>query len=110
MAERDAAVHAARRLGAQLLVRERQIELQPVPLALLDRPARRQLAMEFEKAFGISHAFPSCPPSLPNNGFGSLRPAGRPAAQAPARRLVHGPLKMPSPPPFQPALAGTRRR
>jgi hypothetical protein len=55
VAERHAAVHAARGLAPQLLVGHRLVDVSVVPDALLYRPLRRRLASDLEESFGISH-------------------------------------------------------
>ncbi len=55
MAERNAAIHAARRLLLQLLLREVLIDLEPVVDALENGPALGRFAWIFEKSGYFSH-------------------------------------------------------
>src|SRR5262249_48316983 len=52
---RDAAVHAARRLVARVLLGQRNDELAPVAHALLDRRVIAVVALELEEAGDLSH-------------------------------------------------------
>src|SRR5690606_17295451 len=56
----DSAVHAARRLRAHLVLRQRHHELAPVPYALLDRLVAPVDALEFQEAGNLAHC---CLPS-----------------------------------------------
>src|SRR5262249_42867769 len=103
---RDAAVHAARRLVARLLLRQRNHELAPVAHALLDRRIVAVVALELEEAGDLAHLTRSC--FGPSPSYGALwvdwrtdpRPAERtvvirpPASQRPcpwrARRAPGG--------------------
>src|SRR5262249_44772904 len=58
---RDAAVHAARRLVARLLLGERQHELLPVAHALLDRRIVAVDAIELEESGDLTHLTSSYP-------------------------------------------------
>ena len=57
VAERDAAVHAARALLAQLGLVQVQVELVPVPDALGRRPVQGQFAQILNKSRGFPHVF-----------------------------------------------------
>jgi hypothetical protein len=58
VAEGDAAIHAAPCLVAQVLRRERLVDLPPVPDPQLDRAARRALARVAQEASRVSHVPP----------------------------------------------------
>ncbi len=55
VAERNAAIHAARGLYAHLLFRKRLVNLEIIVDAFLDRPARRHLARIFLKSCDLTH-------------------------------------------------------
>ena len=55
MAERNAAVHAARALLHQVACRRRQIDLAPVVDALVDRPRRMFLSLDFDEPCWLTH-------------------------------------------------------
>ena len=55
MAERDAAVHAARALVAQLRVRLGQVDFLPVVDALVDRARLRLRALDLDETGGLTH-------------------------------------------------------
>src|SRR5215210_519277 len=55
VAERHAAVHAARGLALKLIVGHRLVDVAVVLDALLDGPLRGRLASDLEESFGISH-------------------------------------------------------
>src|SRR5918995_1850554 len=55
VAERHAAVHAARGLALELLLGHRLVDVAVVLDALLNGPLRGRLASDFEESFGISH-------------------------------------------------------
>ena len=55
VAERNAAVHAARRLLLHRLRRRIELHLVPVADALLDRPVRRVLAPELQESRHLTH-------------------------------------------------------
>ena len=74
MAERHAAVHAARTLLAQLFVGQIAINLEPVVHPLGDRSPLRQFAIELQKSSRPSHDAPA-----------PLRPRWRPAHSAVCR-------------------------
>ncbi len=59
MAERNAAVHAARRLILQRRLLVRQRDFAPVAHALRDRARRRLLPLNLEEAGGLTHAPPA---------------------------------------------------
>src|SRR5262249_46355617 len=90
MTERNAAVHAPRALLSQIVDREGQVHLLPVAQALGDRPRRPLLALDFEKAGGLTHSW--------------SRPARRTSARVPRRA--------PWPPPparaFRPSASPSR--
>ena len=58
MAERHAAIHAARALGPNFLLWKILVDLEPIVDALGDRPARGRFARVFEKAGDFTHARP----------------------------------------------------
>ena len=57
VAIRHAAVHAARGLVAQLLLRQRQRKFMPVPDTLRDRFVFAIMPLEFEKAGNLAHVY-----------------------------------------------------
>ncbi len=71
VAEGNATVHAARALLAEILDREGKVDLPPVVHALGDGARRPLLALDLEKAGGLTHSWP--------------RPARRTSARAPRR-------------------------
>src|SRR5690606_30992064 len=64
VAERNAAIHAARALLAQFLFCPLPLELAPILQPLLDGPARRNSAIDLEKSCDFTHDFP-CAPKKP---------------------------------------------
>ena len=85
MTERDAAVHAARRLILQRGWLVRQRDFPPVANPFGNRPRRRLLPLDFEKAGGLTHARPADPAA----------PALVPAS-TPLRALACSPAASPS--------------
>ena len=69
VAERNAAIHAARRLRAHAFFRERLIDLEIIVDALRHGPARGSLAIVFLEPGDFTHRSParesSCPPAPP---------------------------------------------
>ncbi len=62
VAERDAAVHAASRLGPRRIGREVLVDLLPVEQPHRHRPPRRHLARPLQKSSGLAHQLrPPCP-------------------------------------------------
>ena len=77
VAERDAAVHAAARLGLQVVAGEVLVDLPPVPQAQVHRPAHGQLPRGGQEPLGVTHV----PPVLPRSRGGPY------AAVSPMSRL-----------------------
>src|ERR1035438_9633882 len=60
--KRDAAIHAAGSLLAELRLVQVQMELVPIANALQGRAVQRQLAQVFDKACGFAHKMPLAAP------------------------------------------------
>ena len=83
MAERNPAIHAARRLVAQRRVGIRQVDFAPVVDALHHRPHRRFLADDFDERGGLTHVRPPRPPARRTPRAGPRSPpASAPRARA----------------------------
>src|SRR5204863_1537317 len=84
--ERDAAVHAARRLLLELVRREGEVDLLPVAQPLLERAGGPLLPLDLEKAGDLPHAdYPLVVPTSSAN-VGS-RPSALALASAASTRL-----------------------
>jgi hypothetical protein len=62
--ERDAAIHTARALVAQLRLRKILIDFEPIVHAFCDWPARGEFTAVFHEAGGLTHAAPVQVPHL----------------------------------------------
>ncbi len=73
MAERRAAIHAARALAAQLVVRQRPGELAPMPQPVIDRRIGPVAPRKLEKACRIAHRL-QAPTAMLTSGRSVARP------------------------------------
>ena len=65
LAERDAAVHAARALRAQFLFRKIKIDIEPIVDTLCDGTARSKFTRVFEESRVLTHGVPARPELWP---------------------------------------------
>src|SRR5262249_53930873 len=92
VAIRNAAIHAARRLRARLVLGQRQHELAPVLHALFDPLVVAVVALVFEETGDFAHATPPpawCAPSPSLRAHGGIRaasPCGTSCNSASSRR------------------------
>ena len=84
MAERNAAIHAARALIADLFLGRREIDLVPVADPHVHRTRVRLGALDLDKTVGVTHWSPPPAPRTPARGSRIAR-APRPAARACSR-------------------------